>query len=125
MQNVSIFVFLPLTICLLVLSFNEKLRKRVLALRIIRAAEEKLGGFNRLYWPAFILIMAAGVFARCYRFVELPMGINQDGLMAGNEGYSLLMNGTDQFGMAWPTYFQAWGFSQMSTLYSYLLIPFF
>ena len=45
--------------------------------------------------------------------------------MAGTEAISLLMNGTDQYGMSWPTYFEAWGFSQMSTLYSYLLIPFF
>jgi len=125
MQNISNFVFLPLTICLLLLTFNEKLRARVLAVRGIAGVERKLDGLKRFYWPAFMLIMAAGIFVRCYRFVELPMGINQDGLMAGAEAYSLLMNGTDQYGMSWPTYFQAWGFSQMSTLYSYLLIPFY
>ena len=40
------------------------------------------------------------------------------------EALCLADNGTDQYGTSWPTYFEAWGYSQMSTLYSYLLIPF-
>ena len=44
--------------------------------------------------------------------------------MAGVEAFCLLSGGTDQYGTSWPTYFEAWGYSQMSTLYSYLLIPF-
>lgn len=44
--------------------------------------------------------------------------------MAAVEALCLADNGTDQYGTSWPTYFEAWGYSQMSTLYSYLLIPF-
>ena len=44
--------------------------------------------------------------------------------MAGVEAFCLLSGGTDQYGTSWPMYFEAWQFSQMSTLYSYLLIPF-
>lgn len=124
MEIISICVFLPLTIALLAAAFHEKLRARLLRVAAVEAAEERLSRLERYYWVAFALIMAAGVFARCYRFVELPRGINQDGLMAGTEAYSLLMNGTDQYGTSLPTYFEAWGFSQMSTLYSYLMVPF-
>ena len=73
---------------------------------------------------AFGLLLAVGAFVRCYRFPELPMGQNQDGSMAGVEAFCLVNKGTDQYGTSWPTYFEAWGYSQMSTLYSYLLIPF-
>ena len=124
MEMISRFVFLPLTICLLVITFNEKLRRRVIAMKGIAALENRLGGLERLYWLAFALIMAAGVFTRCYRFLELPMGVNQDGTLAAAEAYCLAMDGTDQYGRSWPTYFEAWKFSQMSTLYSCLMIPF-
>ena len=73
---------------------------------------------------AFGLLLAVGAFVRCYRFLELPMGQNQDGTMAAVEALCLANNGTDQYGTSWPTYFEAWGYSQMSTLYSYLLVPF-
>ena len=124
MENISRFVFLPLTICLLVIAFNEKLRRRVLAVDMAASFEKKLGGLERGYWAAFTLIMAAGVFVRCYRFLELPLGVNQDGTLAAVEAYCLAMDGTDQYGRSWPTYFEAWKFSQMSTLYSWLMIPF-
>lgn len=125
MQNLTIFVFFPLTVCALFAAFHGGLRKRILSVNAVAAAEKRMGGLQRYYWYAFAFVMAAGVFVRCYRFVELPRGINQDGLMAGAEAYSLMMNGTDQFGTSLPTYFEAWGFSQMSTLYSFFLIPFF
>ena len=124
MENISRFVFLPLTICLLVIAFNEKLRRRVLAVDVVSSLEGRLAGLGRGYWLAFALIMAAGVFVRCYRFLELPIGVNQDGTLAAAEAYCLAMDGTDQYGRSWPTYFEAWKFSQMSTLYSYLMIPF-
>ena len=85
MEMISRFVFLPLTICLLVITFNEKLRGRVLTMKGIASLENRLGGLERLYWLAFALIMAAGVFTRCYRFLELPMGVNQDGTLAAAE----------------------------------------
>ena len=44
MEMISRFVFLPLTICLLVITFNEKLRGRVLAMKGIASLENRLGG---------------------------------------------------------------------------------
>ncbi|MBR2942095.1 MAG: glycosyltransferase family 39 protein [Clostridia bacterium] len=124
MESISRFVFIPVMLCLLIASFHEKTRKRMLSLGAVASAEEGLASLSRLYWPAFFLILAAGIFTRCWQFGILPLGLNQDGTMAGIEASCLLTNGTDQYGISWPTYFKAWGFSQMSTLYSYLLIPF-
>lgn len=124
MENISKLVLMPLMAGLLLISFHEKLRSRVLQNRCVAAWEKRLSGLDKYYWPAFCLIMAAGVFVRCYRFLELPMGVNQDGTMAAVEAYSLLRGGVDQYGVSWPTYFSAWQFSQMSTLYSWLMIPF-
>lgn len=124
MENISKFVLMPLMVGLLLISFNEKLRKRVLGMSGVAALEERLSGLERYYWFFFALIMAAGVFSRCYRFLELPLGVNQDGTMAAVEAYSLLRDGVDQYGTSWPTYFAAWRFSQMSTLYSWVMIPF-
>lgn len=125
MNWISSYVLLPLTFLVLLAAFSNRLCSGLRRISVIAALEKKLEHAGKYYWVGFVLCMLFGVFARCYRFVELPLGINQDGLMAGTEAISLLMNGTDQYGMSWPAYFEAWGFSQMSTLYSYLLIPFF
>lgn len=117
-------VFVPLAVVLLVLAFHDGARERVLNLRGIARLERRLTLSNKGYWVAFGLLLAVGAFVRCYRFLELPMGQNQDGSMAAVEALCLANNGTDQYGTSWPTYFEAWGYSQMSTLYSYLLIPF-
>ena len=117
-------VFVPLAVVLLVLAFHDGARERVLNLRGIARLERRLTLSNKGYWVAFGLLLAVGTFVRCYRFLELPMGQNQDGSMAAVEALCLANNGTDQYGTSWPTYFEAWGYSQMSTLYSYLLIPF-
>ena len=117
-------VFVPLAVVLLVLAFHDGARARVLNLRGIARLERRLTLSNKGYWVAFGLLLAVGAFVRCYRFLELPMGQNQDGSMAAVEALCLANNGTDQYGTSWPTYFEAWGYSQMSTLYSYLLIPF-
>ena len=117
-------VFVPLAVVLLVLAFHDGARERVLNLRGIARLERRLTLSNKGYWVAFGLLLAVGAFVRGYRFLELPMGQNQDGSMAAVEALCLADNGTDQYGTSWPTYFEAWGYSQMSTLYSYLLIPF-
>ena len=118
------WVFPTLTVLLLVMAFWEPARRRVLGCRSIQRLEKRLTLSNKSYWAAFALILAAGVWVRCYRFVELPLGQNPDGTMAGVEALCLADGGTDQYGTSWPTYFAAWQFSQMSTLYSYLMIPF-
>lgn len=124
MQTITFFVFLPLMLVLMVVAFNENAHKRLLENRWIQALEKRLVISERMYWLLFALIMTAGVFSRCWRFLELPLGYNQDGLMAAVEAYCLLEGGVDQLGTSWPTYFEAWGFAQMSTLYSWLMIPF-
>jgi len=124
MESISRFVFIPVMLCLLIAAFHEGTRKRLLSLRAVSAAESGLAALSRLYGVAFVLILASGVFVRCWQFGILPLGLNQDGTMAGIEASCLLTNGTDQYGISYPTYFKAWGFSQMSTLYSYLLMPF-
>ncbi len=124
MALIGQWVFVPLAVLLLILAFWEPARRRMLGCKGIQRLEKRLTLSERGYWAAFALILAAGVWVRCYRFTELPLGMNQDGTMAGVEAFCLLSGGTDQYGTSWPTYFEAWQFSQMSTLYSYLLIPF-
>lgn len=123
MKGISIWILTPLMVALLGFALNDRLRRRALSLRAASAVQT-LTVDRRLYWAAFALCMLAGVLVRCWRFGVLPLGLNHDEAMAAVEGYCLGMDGTDQYGTSWPTYFEAWGFSQMSTLYSYLLIPF-
>ena len=126
MEFVSRMVLLPVMAALLFISHHERARMCVLKGRGVAKLEARLcaGEWERYYGALFALCMIAGVLVRVYRFGVLPYGLNQDGAVAGVEAYCLLSNGTDQHGTAWPTYFEAWGYSQMSTLYSYLLIPF-
>lgn len=111
-------------IALLAAAFSSRLRARVLRCRSVAALESRLRGVKGGYALAVGLCLAAGLFVRCWRFGEMPLGLNQDGTMSGVEAYCLMMDGVDQYGTSWPTYFKAWGYSQMSTLYSWLLIPF-
>ena len=120
----TLCVFLPLMLALMAVSFSDRLRSRVLTLGPVRALEKRLVISDRTYWLLFALIMATGVFSRCYRFLELPLGYNQDGLMLGVEAYCLTMGGVDQLGTSWPTYFEAWGFAHMSPLYAWIMMPF-
>lgn len=117
-------LFFILLFVMLLLSHDERASRRILALPLVQAMEKRLAKQTKYYWVGFALCMVVGAFVRLYRFGQLPYGLNQDGAMAGVEALSLAMNGTDQHGISWPTYFMAWQNSQMSTLYSYLLIPF-
>lgn len=72
-----------------------------------------------LFW----LILAAGIFARVYRFGLVPNGLNQDEAFAGYEAWSLLNYGIDTAGYHNPVYLTAWG-SGMNALETYLMIPF-
>lgn len=103
---------------------NEKNRKCLLANKHIYQIEKKLAKLQNGYWMAFALCMVFGILVRCWRFCDLPGGMNQDETMAGLEAFSLLRTGRDHHGISWPTYFKAWTTSQMSTLYSYYMIPF-
>lgn len=121
---ISYFLFLPLSIILLYLAFNEKMRVKVAQKRFVVKAESFLTDFERWYWVLFIITLIIGIFVRVYRFCELPKGTNQDGAMAALEAFYLMHDGVDTSGFSWPTYFEAWMYTNMSTLYSWLMIPF-
>ncbi|MFR2496008.1 MAG: hypothetical protein ACLTBF_10115, partial [Christensenellales bacterium] len=81
MALIGQWVFVPLAVLLLILAFWEPARRRVLGCKGIQRLEKQLTLSERGYWAAFALILAAGVWVRCYRFTELPLGMNQDGTM--------------------------------------------
>lgn len=81
----------------------------------------KYHGLIKKWFPYFILFM--GILARIWQFGTVPGGINQDEAYAGYEAYSILHNGIDSAGYAFPVYLTTWG-SGMSALNSYLMIPF-
>ena len=68
-----------------------------------------------------ILLMAV---TRAYKLGVIPGGMNQDEAMAAVDALALSQYGTDRFGVSYPVHFTAWGYSQMSVLLSYLMIPF-
>ena len=110
--------------CLLVMAFHPGAREKWLGWKPGSALEARLCRVHLPYWPVFFLILLTGLAVRIYRFGVLPYGSNQDGIRAGVESFFLLRNGVDSAGNSWPTYFEAWKYTNMSTLYSYLLIPF-
>lgn len=71
----------------------------------------------------FIGIVVA-LFVRIYKFAQIPYGVNQDGAMAAVDAKALAEYGTDRFGMDYPVHLTAWRYGQMSSLLSYLMIPF-
>ena len=119
---------LALACALLFAALHSRTRARLLAAPPVARAERALEAACR--WIVghellfVLLLFAAGAAARTVCFCELPRGQNQDGTMAGVEAFCLMRDGVDHWGISWPTYFKAWGRTQMSTLYSYLLIPF-
>lgn len=54
----------------------------------------------------------------------IPSGINQDEAMGALDALALSQYATDRFGTFLPVHFTAWGYSQMSVLLSYCMIPF-
>jgi len=69
-----------------------------------------------------ILVLAVGIFARCWEFGRLPSGLNPDEASSGVEALNLLRHGTDRNGISYPVKFISWGSGQ-DALYGYLLIP--
>ena len=79
---------------------------------------------DHAYW----IILGVGIFLavaiRIYRFGSVPGGMNQDGAMAAVDAKALADYATDRFGMYMPVHLTAWGYGQMSSLLSYLMVPF-
>ncbi len=78
----------------------------------------------RTYRILLVLAFLTAIFVRMYRFGMVPGGFNQDGAMAAVDAKALSDYGTDRFGMFFPVHLTAWGYGQMSSLLSYLMIPF-
>lgn len=72
----------------------------------------------------FWIILVAACLCRLYRFGEFPF-LNQDSAMAAVDAKALWLYGTDRFGTKYPVHFEAWGYGQMSTLMSYMMVPLF
>lgn len=123
-HDIIMFVLYCIMIALLIVATHERKTEKHFQISWIVPKECFDIGLKRYYWFAFAVCMIVGIAVRCYRFGELPAGLNQDETMAGVEALSLLRTGKDHHGISWPTYFRAWGGTQMSTLYSYYLIPF-
>ena len=68
------------------------------------------------------IVLIVGVSIRVWQFGIIPGGINQDGAMAAVDGKALAEYGTDRFGTWLPAHLYAWGYGQMSSLLSYLIM---
>ncbi len=64
------------------------------------------------------------IFIRIISFGSIPGGFNQDGALAAVDALSLAAFGTDHFGTYLPAHLEAWSYGQMSSLLSYLMVPF-
>ena len=97
------------------------------AVRILRcpagAVPEREQSKNT-YRLLLLLILIAGVALRVWDFGSIPGGVNQDGAMAAVDAKALADYGTDRFGTWLPCHLYAWGYGQMSSLMSYLMVPF-
>lgn len=79
---------------------------------------------DRAYRILFVTAVIAAVFVRVWKFGQIPGGFNQDGAMAAVDAKALAEYGTDRFGMRFPVHLTAWEYGQMSSLLSYLMVPF-
>jgi 4-amino-4-deoxy-L-arabinose transferase-like glycosyltransferase len=70
----------------------------------------------------FILIFAAGIFARLWDFRGLPPGLNPDEASIGVEAYYLFKYGIDRNGISFPVHLISWGSGQ-NALYAYMILP--
>ena len=73
-----------------------------------------------LFW----VILLFAFLIRIIGLDSVPTGINQDEAMGAMDAWALSQYGTDRFGMQLPVHFTAWGYSQMSVLLSYCMVPF-
>ncbi|MCH5212737.1 MAG: glycosyltransferase family 39 protein [Oscillospiraceae bacterium] len=76
------------------------------------------------YKIALGAVLFLAFFIRVYKFGSVPGGFNQDGAMAAVDAKAIADYGTDRYGMWMPVHLTAWGYGQMSSLLSYLMVPF-
>lgn len=125
MVTLDAWVAMFLLLGMALIAFSPRLAARARKHHALRWMGEKTTQrTDRWYWVLFALALVVGLGVRVWRFPELPRGLNQDGAMAAVESFSLLTNGTDQYGTPYPVHFEAWQTHQMSALLSYIMMPF-
>ena len=72
---------------------------------------------------AALFLFAVAIISRLLFWPGVPRGINQDEAMAAVDAANLLARGTDRLGMTFPVTFQAWGWTTMTTLMSWCMMP--
>lgn len=70
------------------------------------------------------IVLVTALVIRVLQFGAVPGGMNQDGAMAAVDAKALAEYGTDHYGMRLPVHLTAWKYGQMSSLLSYLMVPF-
>lgn len=124
LQNINMILFLC-TAAILAVSLSPWARKAIAPLRLERHLTCRLKPAADKYRTALLLLLfAAAVLLRVYKFGSIPNGINQDEAMAGIEAYAIANHATDRFGMFMPVHFTAWEYGQMSSLLTYIMVPF-
>lgn len=66
-----------------------------------------------------IIILVSTVILRFYDLLLVPPSLNWDEVSHGYNAYSILKNGSDEWGVSWPTIFRAYGDYKLP-LYVYL-----
>lgn len=79
---------------------------------------------DRTYKILLGVTVLIGVLVRVWQFGAVPGGFNQDGAMAAVDAKAMADYLTDRFGTFMPVHLSAWGFSQMSSLLSYMMAIF-
>lgn len=123
-QNLNLILFLFI-LAVLAAAFLPQTQKAIAQLRLEQHLNHHMrpaAGKGRVFLLFFLF--AAAIFLRVYKFGSIPNGINQDEAMAGIEAYAVAGHATDRFGMYLPIHFTAWEYGQMSSLLTYLLVPF-
>ena len=77
---------------------------------------------NWVFIAAFWVITAVAIFARVYRFWEIPFGLNQDEASIGYDSFAIGNFGRDRNGFRFPVYPIGFG-NGHGPLYTYLSIP--
>lgn len=122
----KLFFILVIIMCVLsLLNSIIKIYNRIAEKKV----KKKLFCFNedieqisdRKYRTLFIAILLLGLFIRTWKFGIIPAGFNQDGAFSAVDGKALADYGTDRYGTFMPAHLYGWGYSQMSSLLSYLI----
>ncbi len=64
---------------------------------------------NKIYLLLLVFVFSLAFFLRFNKLGEIPNGLEQDETSIGYNAYSILQAGKDEYGVAYPLYFKAFG----------------